>query len=140
MERRLEVRSWRLARREAWAIQSLVSSPDWGANKSVSPTPTPKPISKPNTVLPFDMRFPFPQIAQLDTVLDSLTDSAAVFGGLTGCRFVAEGLRMGRKWPKSIPIRCASIFAIHRIENYVARISWLGWPATRCKTFCSAEA
>jgi hypothetical protein len=56
-------------------------------------------------------------------VLDSFADSAAVFGGLAGCRFVAEGLRIGRKWPKSIPIRCASMYDI----RYVVRISWLCW-------------
>ena len=53
------VRKRRFARREVSEIQSLVSSPDCGANKSVSPTPIPKPISKPSTVCAFGIVFPF---------------------------------------------------------------------------------
>jgi hypothetical protein len=54
-----------LARREANAIQSLVSSPDCGANKSVNPTPIPNPMSKLNTIFPFGMTV-YPQLAVID--------------------------------------------------------------------------
>jgi len=56
-ERRLVFRSRRLARREVDLIQYRVSSPDWGANNNVNPTPTPKPIIKPTKVRPFVIVF-----------------------------------------------------------------------------------